>query len=438
MNKHLATEVSEIESAWRSDRWNGIVRPYTAEEVCRLRGSIHIDHTLARLSSEKLWNLIQNEQHVLAPGASTSDNALQMVRAGLKVIHLGGQPMSFDDVPSALLPHEQGNVQSAVDPETVVRINSALLLSDQLHKTAGNGNIDWLAPIVAEGKTGTDDLMHAYESAKMLIEAGAAGLYFRDMIAVGRSHPHVDWRALIPTCQFISNLVAARLASDVMGVPTVLIAKTAARSATLLTNDIDERDYRYASGERTDLGHYWIRGSLETAIERAVSLAPFADMLSYETTTPDIEEARKFSAAVLSEYPGKPLVYSCSPSREWLNDMTPEDMTAFHERLGRMGYRLQTMAGTSPAGANPPTSLSEENLASVALTAHMSMQKSRAKQEVGVNALTSARDPLGSIYFAEVSKLITRVPRFQDVYGMTGSTDASAQQVMVVQKAAGR
>ncbi len=436
MNRESGTEISDIEREWKTDRWNGIVRPYTAEEVCRLRGSIRIDHTLARLSSEKLWNLLRNEQHLRAFASLNGDDGVRMVRAGLKVIYLGGQTPSLQPRHSML--DETGNIQPAVRPETVVELNRSLLQADQLHKTAGNDEIDWLAPVVAEGEAGTEHSMQAYESAKAMIEAGAAGLYFGDMIDVGRANPYVDRRALISTSQFISNLVAARLASDVMGVPTVLIAKTGARNATLLTNDSDERDYRYATGERTELGHWWIRGSLETAIERAQSLAPFADMLSFEAPGPDIEDARKFSSAVLNDYPDKLLVYSCSPAQEWINGMTEDDLTAFHERLGRMGYRLQMLAGTHPAGVNSTAPGQYGNPPSAVAAMHMNMQKNSTKQELRVNALTNAHDALSSLYFDEVSKLTARVPRFQYVPGITWGPAASAETGVIAQKIADR
>ncbi len=437
MNREFGTEISDIEREWKTDRWNGIVRPYTAEEVCRLRGSIRIDHTLAKLASEKLWNILQNEQYVHSLGAINGSQAVQMVRAGLKVIYLNGRQTDSADIPAAQVQDSLSLAQSKIEPETVAGINRALLRADQHNNAVEKGDIDWLTPVVAEGDGGPGHSLHAYELTKNMIEAGAAGLQLEDRLAVGRANAYVDWRALVPTSQFIQTLVAARLASDVMGVPTVLIARTAARNATLLTSDVDERDYRYATGERTGLGHYWIRGSLETAIERALSFAPFADMLCYETLTPDIGEAGKFAAAVRSEYPDKLMFYNCTPSSDWLKNLTADDMTAFHERLGRMGYRLQLVAKT---GAQSPNSLTfhPPGASASESAAYSGLQNNEMETEQYGQASAGHHDSYNPSYFNEVSRLISRTPQLVFAGGVTGNFRNAEQAGTAAQRIANK
>ena len=413
MNVELTAEISDIEREWKSDRWNGIARPYTAEEVCRLRGSIRIDHAFARLSAEKLWDMLHSEQHILAHCAPTGGRAVQMVRSGLRTIYFHGRRAVPDGVPPARIEHACDNVFPGMESEMIHAIGRALLRADQLNGAAADGKVDWLAPIIADVDSGAGHSMPIYESSSEMIEAGAAGLHFEDMVSVGRANAYVDWRALVPTSQFIGNLVAARLASDVMGVPTVLIAKTAARNATLLTSDIDERDARYATGERTELGHCWIRSSLETAIERALSLAPFADMVSFESSDPDIDEARHFSEAVLSEYPGKPLAYSCSAAPGWVEGMSKDDVTAFNERLSRMGYRLQIIAGNGFTSTNDIVSRQYGEFAQEGVPVGQETRKHLMNQEQHANLTIGGLNTSCSSYFDEVSRIISRAaPQF--------------------------
>jgi isocitrate lyase len=332
------------------ERWAGIERPYGDEDVDRLRGTVQVEHTLARLGAERLWQLMQAPGYVRALGALTGGQAVQMVKAGLEAIYLSGWQVAADANLAASTYPDQSLYPCNSAPALVRRINQALLRADQIEWSEGNGNGHgryWLAPIVADAEAGFGGPLNAFELAKAMIEAGAAGVHFEDQLASEKKCGHLGGKVLVPTSQFIRTLAAARLAADVCGVPTILIARTDALSATLVTSDVDERDHAFITGERTPEGYFRATGGLGSAIARGLSYAPYADLLWCETSTPDLDEAREFAEAIHAEFPGKLLAYNCSPSFNWKKHLDDDEIVAFQDELGALGYKFQfiTLAG---------------------------------------------------------------------------------------------
>src|ERR687888_1150658 len=300
-----------------NERWKGIERPYTPHEVERLRGRFHVEHTVARLGAERLWKLLHSETYVPALGAITGAQAVQMVKAGLNAIYLSGWQVAADGNLAGQTYPDQSLYPVTSAPALVRRLNNALLRADQIDACEGRNGAYWLAPIVADAEAGFGGPLNAFELMKAMIEAGAAGVHFEDQLASEKKCGHLGGKVLVPTAQFVRTLTAARLAADVAGVPTVLVARTDALAATLLTNDVDERDRRFCTGERSAEGYVVVRGGIDAAIARALAYAPYADLLWFETSTPDLDQARHFAEAVGAEHPGKPLAYNCSPSFNW-------------------------------------------------------------------------------------------------------------------------
>ncbi|HET9214739.1 MAG TPA: isocitrate lyase [Gaiellaceae bacterium] len=330
------------------ERWEGIERPYTEEDVERLRGSVRVEHTLARLGAERLWRLLREEPYVAALGALTGGQAVQVVKAGLKAIYLSGWQVAADANLAGQTFPDQSLYPSNSAPALVRRLNQALLRADGIEHAEGtlNGR-HWLAPIVADAEAGFGGPLQAFELMRTMIEAGAAGVHFEDQLASEKKCGHLGGKVLVPTRQFVRTLVAARLAADVCDVPTILVARTDALSATLLTSDVDERDHGFVTGERTPEGYFRVEGGIESAIARALAYAPYADLLWCETSTPDIGEAREFAEAVHEGFPGKLLAYNCSPSFNWKQHLGDEEIARFQEELAALGYRFQfiTLAG---------------------------------------------------------------------------------------------
>src|SRR5438034_10685116 len=307
-----------LERRWADElRWAGIVRPYCAEDVIRLRGSLRIDHTLAARGSEKLWSLLHEEPYVPALGALTGNQAVQMVRAGLKAIYLSGWQVAGDANLGETTYPDQSLYPANSVPAVVRRINNALRRCDQIQWAEGEGGIDWLAPIVADAEAGFGGPLNAFELMKGMVEAGAGGVHFEDQLASEKKCGHLGGKVLVPTAQFVRTLTAARLAADVLGVPTVLIARTDALSASLLTSDVDPADAQFLTDERTPEGFFRVRDGLDAAIARSLAYAPYADVLWFETSTPDLDDARLFADAIRARFPGKLLAYNCSPSFNW-------------------------------------------------------------------------------------------------------------------------
>src|SRR5579872_5376797 len=330
-----------------SPRWSGITRPYSAQDVDRLRGSIQIEHTLARLGAERLWELLQNDSYIAALGAMTGNQAVQQVRAGLQAIYVSGWQVAADANDAGQMYPDQSLYPADSVPNVARKINNALLRADQIHHLDGKNGIYWFAPLVADAEAGFGGNLNAFELMKGMIEAGAACVHYEDQLSSAKKCGHLGGKVLVPTPEAIQKLVAARLAADVMGVPTLIMARTDADSANLLTSDIDERDRAFYTGERTSEGFFRIRGGIESAIARGLAYAPFADLIWCETSHPDLEEARQFADAIHAQYPDKMLAYNCSPSFNWRKNIDEATIARFQTELGRMGYKFQfvTLAG---------------------------------------------------------------------------------------------
>ena len=348
MNGNADDWAARLEGRWLEDaRWQGVRRGYSAEAVARLRGRFSPEHTIARLGAERLWQLLRSDEHVAALGAMTGGQAVQMVRAGLTAIYLSGWQVAADaNVAGDTYPDQSLYPANSV-PAVVRRLNNALLRADQIDWSEGRDDTFWLAPIVADAEAGFGGALNAFELMKAMIEAGAGGVHFEDQLAAEKKCGHLGGKVLVPTSQFIRTLTAARLAADVLDVPTVLIARTDALSATLLTSDIDPNDHEFRTGKRTDEGFFVVRDGLEPVIARSLAYAPYADVLWFETSTPDLGEAREFAAAVHEKFPGKLLAYNCSPSFNWKSQLDDDQIASFQLDLAELGYRFQfiTLAG---------------------------------------------------------------------------------------------
>ena len=329
------------------DRFEGIQRNYTEETVKSLRGSVKIEYTLATRGAQKLWELLHEEEPVAALGALTGNMAVQQVRAGMKAIYLSGWQVAADANNAGQMYPDQSLYPASSVPDVVKRINNALLRADQIEHVEGGAQRDWLVPIVADAEAGFGGPLNAFELMKGMIEAGAAGVHFEDQLSSEKKCGHLGGKVLVPTSQFVRTLNAARLAADVMGVPTLLIARTDANSANLLTSDIDPRDKEFTTGERTPEGFFHVRGGIEQAIARGLAYAPYADLIWCETSTPDLDEARRFAEAIHAKHPGKLLAYNCSPSFNWRKHLDDETIANFRKELNQMGYKFQfiTLAG---------------------------------------------------------------------------------------------
>ncbi len=339
-----------LQHDWSANpRWQGIERPYTAEDVLRLRGSIHIEHTLARLGAERFWELLSTEPYVNALGAMTGNQAVQQVQAGLKAIYVSGWQVAADANNAGTMYPDQSLYPADSVPNVCRRINNALLRADQIHHAEGKvaPGQSWFAPLIADAEAGFGGTLNAFELMKGMIEAGAACVHFEDQLSSAKKCGHLGGKVLVPTTEAIQKLVAARLAADVMGVPTLIMARTDADSANLITSDIDPRDRSFCTGERTTEGFYRIRGGIESAIARGLAYAPYADLIWCETSHPDLEEARAFADAIHKKYPRKMLAYNCSPSFNWRKNIDEKTIARFQPELARLGYKFQfvTLAG---------------------------------------------------------------------------------------------
>jgi isocitrate lyase len=341
------TEVTKSEPRTPADRWDGIKRNYTTADVERLRGSVKIEYTLADRGARRLWRQLQEDPYVASLGALTGNQAMQQVRAGLQAVYLSGWQVAADANTAGAMYPDQSLYPADSVPNVVKRVNRALQRADQIESSEGNVTRDWFVPIVADAEAGFGGALNAFELMKAMIEAGAAGVHFEDQLASEKKCGHLGGKVLIPTSQFIRTLTSARLAADVCGVPTVLIARTDANSAQLLTSDVDPRDHAFLTGERTPEGFYRVKGGIESAIARGLAYAPYADLVWCETSTPDLDEARAFADAIHAEFPGKLLAYNCSPSFNWRKNLDDKTIDNFRDELASMGYRFQfiTLAG---------------------------------------------------------------------------------------------
>jgi isocitrate lyase len=341
-------QITDLKKEWaESPRWKGIHRDYQAADVVRLRGSVLVEHTLARIGAEKLWQLVHQDEPLCALGAVTGNQAIQEVQAGLKAIYCSGWQVAGDGNSSGQMYPDQSLYPVDSVPKMVERINNAFLRTDEIYSLNGDDGIDWLAPIVADAEAGFGGNLNAFELMKHMIRAGAAGVHFEDQLSSAKKCGHMGGKVLVPTQEAVAKLSAARLAADVLGVPTVLIARTDADAANLITSDADERDREFVIGERTGEGFFRTRAGLEQAIARGLAYAPYADMIWCETSKPDLDQARKFADAIHARYPDRLLAYNCSPSFNWKANLDDSTLLRFREELAAMGYKFQfiTLAG---------------------------------------------------------------------------------------------
>ena len=342
------SQIQALEKEWRENpRWKGITRPYSAEEVLKLRGKYKLDYTIATQMSELLWKKLNNQDFVAGLGALTGNQAVQEVDAGLEAIYLSGWQVAADANLSGEMYPDQSLYPANSVPAVVKKINNALLRADQIQSVNGGGEKDYLVPIVADAEAGFGGNLNAFELMKQMIESGAAGVHFEDQLSSAKKCGHLGGKVLVPTQEAINKLIAARLAADVCGVPTVLVARTDADAADLLTSDIDERDHKFVTGERTSEGFFQVKCGVEQGIDRGLSYAPYADLIWMETSNPDLDYARRFAEGIHAKFPGKMLAYNCSPSFNWAAKLTVPEMETFREELAKMGYKFQfiTLAG---------------------------------------------------------------------------------------------
>ena len=345
---HTSELVTRLENEWKENpRWKGIIRPYSAQQVLRLRGSINIEYTLASLGAKRLWELLQQPSYIRALGALTGNQAVQQVQAGLQAIYLSGWQVAADANLAGEMYPDQSLYPADSVPKVVKKVNNALLRADQINHMEGNNDTYWFAPIVADAEAGFGGNLNAFELMKAMIDAGAAGAHFEDQVSSLKKCGHMGGKVLVPAMEFTTKLSAARLAADVLGVPTVLIGRTDADAASLITTDVDPLDQPFILNSRTVEGFYNIRGGLELAITRGRAYAPYADMVWCETSKPDIGEAREFAQGIHEAFPGKPLAYNCSPSFNWRAKLSDTEIRHFQDELGEMGYKFQfvTLAG---------------------------------------------------------------------------------------------
>jgi len=334
-------------NGWNSPRWHGITRTYTHDEVNRLRGTVHVEHSLARAGAEKLWRLLHSDSYVPALGALTGNQAVQMAAAGLKAIYLSGWQVAADANLSGHMYPDQSLYPANSVPAVVHAINNALMRADQIAHAEGQDDVDWMLPIVADAEAGFGGALNAFELMKSMIEAGAAAVHFEDQLSSAKKCGHMGGKVLVPTREAIQKLISARLAADVLNVPTILIARTDADAAQLITSDCDPADRKFLTSQRTVEGFFTFRGGIDAAIARGLAYAPYADMIWCETSQPNIEDARRFAAAIHARFPGKLLAYNCSPSFNWRAKLSTQEIAAFQQKLAGMGYRFQfvTLAG---------------------------------------------------------------------------------------------
>jgi isocitrate lyase len=413
-----------IEREWETNpRWNNITRDYTAADVLRLRGSIDITYTLAELGAERLWKLLHDETYVAALGALSGNQAIQQVRAGLQAIYLSGWQVAADANLSGQMYPDQSLYPSNSVPHVVKRINQALQRADQIDTSEGRSGTHWFAPIVADAEAGFGGNLNAFELMKMMIEAGAAAVHFEDQLASEKKCGHMGGKVLVPTSAFIRTLTAARLAADVMDVPTLVIARTDACSASLLTSDVDERDQEFLTGERTAEGFYRIRSGLDLAIARALAYAPYADLIWCETSTPDLDEARRFAEGVHAKFPGKMLAYNCSPSFNWAKKLDAPTIASFQRELASMGYKFQfvTLAGFHTL--NYSMFELARQYRDEGMSAYSRLQQSEFAAEANGYTATKHQREVGTGYFDEVAKVISAGQA--STIALEGSTEAA-------------
>ena len=412
--------VAALQTSWDTDtRWQGVQRDYTAEQVVDLQGSRVVDHTVAKQASEKLWRLLNTEDYINTLGALTGMQALQQVKAGLKAIYLSGWQVAGDANLAGQMYPDQSLYPADSVPAVVRRINNALARADQIQWSEGNNHVDFFAPIVADAEAGFGGVLNAFELMKAMIEAGAAGVHFEDQLASAKKCGHMGGKVLVPTQEAVNKLVAARLASDVMGVPTVLLARTDAEAACLVTSDVDPRDQEFITGERTVEGFYRTRNGLEQALSRGLAYAPYADLIWCETGIPDLEFARKFAEGIRDQYPDQMLAYNCSPSFNWKRHLSDDEIARFQRELGAMGYRFQFITLAGFHSLNNSMFELAHGYAHEGMSAFVRLQEQEfANQSLGFEAVRHQPE-VGTGYFDRVTTTIEADASTQALKGST-------------------
>ncbi|MFI6394920.1 isocitrate lyase [Nonomuraea sp. NPDC050540] len=421
MNDRLKGAAEELRQDWENNpRWAGVERTYSADDVVRLRGSVQEEHTLARLGAERLWNLLHSEDYVHALGALTGNQAVQQVKAGLQAIYLSGWQVAADANLGGQTYPDQSLYPANSVPAVVRRINNALLRADQITWSEGIEAPHWLAPIVADAEAGFGGVLNAFELMKGMIAAGAAGVHWEDQLASEKKCGHLGGKVLIPTGQHIKTLNAARLAADVAGVPSLIIARTDAQAATLLTSDVDPRDQRFTTGDRTAEGFYRVRNGVQACIARGLAYAPHSDLLWMETGTPDLDVAREFAEAVKAEYPDQMLAYNCSPSFNWKKHLDDSTIAKFQRELGHMGYKFQFITLAGFHSLNYSMYNLAQGYAADGMTAYVELQEAEFAAETRGYTATRHQREVGTGYFDLVS---TAIAPDSSTTALKGSTE---------------
>ena len=407
----------------QGSRWEGIMRPYSGEDVERLRGSMRIEYTLARHGAERLWDLLHSENYVAALGAMTGNQAIQQIRAGLSAIYVSGWQVAADANGAGQMYPDQSLYPADSVPNLVRKINQALVRADQIHHAESDEEVHWFAPLIADAEAGFGGNLNAFELMKAMIEAGAACVHFEDQLSSAKKCGHLRGKVLVPTVEAIQKLVAARLAADVLGVPTLIMARTDADSAQLLTTDVDPRDREFITGERTAEGFFRIRGGVQASIARALAYAPYADIIWCETSEPNLEDAREFAEAVHAQYPGKVLAYNCSPSFNWKKKLDDETIAKFQVELGRMGYKFQfvTLAGFHALNLSMFELARKYKVSGMAAYSELQQKEFASEQQHGYEAVKHQRF-VGTGYFDAVTQVIAGGA--SSTTALAGSTEA--------------
>lgn len=407
--EHMKNErIDKLQESWELDtRWKGITRPYTAEDVIRLRGSIDIEHTLARCGAEKLWKLLHTEDYINALGALTGNQAMQQVKAGLKAIYLSGWQVAADANLSGHMYPDQSLYPANSVPAVVKRINQTLQRADQIQHMEGSGDTDYFVPIVADAEAGFGGQLNVFELMKGMIEAGASGVHFEDQLSSEKKCGHLGGKVLLPTQTAVRNLISARLAADVMGVPTIIVARTDADAADLITSDIDPVDQEFITGERTPEGFYHTKAGLDQAIARGLAYAPYADLVWCETSEPNLEDAKRFADAIHKKYPGKLLAYNCSPSFNWKQKLDEKTIASFQKEIASYGYKFQFVTLAGFHSLNYGMFELARGYKERGMAAYSELQQAEfAAEKYGYSATRHQRE-VGTGYFDEVAQVIT-------------------------------
>lgn len=412
----------ELMNSWKSERFEGVERPYSVEDVMKLRGSILIEHTLAAKGAERLWQLMHERDYVHALGALTGNQAIQQVKAGLEAIYLSGWQVAADANLSGHMYPDQSLYPANSVPSVVKRINQALQRADQIQTAEGKGDTHWFAPIVADMEAGFGGVLNVFELTKAMIEAGAAGVHLEDQLSSEKKCGHLGGKVLLPTQTAVKNLISARLAADVMGVPTIIVARTDAHAANLITSDIDPIDHPFIIGERTPEGFYRTEAGIEQAIARGLAYAPYADLVWCETSEPDLAEARQFAEAIHAKYPGKLLAYNCSPSFNWKKKLSDEEIATFQQEIGAMGYKFQFVTLAGFHALNFGMFELARGYKDRGMAAYSELQQAEFAAEVHGYTATRHQREVGTGYFDEVSLVISGGQ--SSTTALAGSTEA--------------